>query len=79
MAGIRHPRLTQGLRPTKIRGRMHLYASLGPGSESYWKKLRMKPGELPIGVIVGSVEIIDCKYFKDDDCYGDKLKNPKRY
>lgn len=66
-------------RATKIRGRVYLYASLGSGNESYWKKMRMEPGDLPTGVIVGSVEIVDCKYFEDDDCYGYKLKNPRRY
>lgn len=66
-------------RPTKIRGRVYLYASLGAGHESYWKKMKMQPGDLPTGVIVGSVEIVDCKYFEDDDCYGYRLKNPRRY
>lgn len=66
-------------RATKIRGRVYLYASLGPGADSYWKRLKMQPGDLPTGVIVGSVEIVDCKYFEEDDCYGYKLKNPRRY
>lgn len=66
-------------RPTNIRGRVYLYASLGSGHESYWKKMKMQPGDLPTGVIVGSVEIVDCKYFEDDDYYGYRLKNPRRY
>ena len=66
-------------RQTHIRGLVYLYASLRNGEASRWKKLRLEPGSLPTGEIVGSVEIVDCVYFKDDDCYGYKLKNPKRY
>ena len=66
-------------RPTKIRGRVYLYASLRPGEASCWKKLGYEPGDLRSGVIVGSVEIVDCKYFEDKGYYGYKLKNPKRY
>lgn len=66
-------------RPTKIRGRVYLYASMSPGNENYWDEMDMQPGDLPTGVIVGSVEIVDCEYFEDDDCYGYKLKNPRRY
>lgn len=58
---------------------MYLYASKRPGDDSRWKKLGFEPGELPAGVIVGSVEIVDCKYFEDGDYYGYKLKNPRRY
>ncbi len=50
-------------RQTHIRGRVFLYASKKNGEESHWKKLRLNPGELPTGVIVGSVEIVGCKYF----------------
>lgn len=66
-------------RPTKIRGRVYLYASLTPGEAKYWKMVGLNPGELPTGVIVGSVEIIDCVWFPKYSCYGYKLANPKRY
>lgn len=66
-------------RPTKIRGRVYLYASKKDGEASRWKKLGFRPGELPAGLIVGSVEIVDCKYFDNYECYGYKLKNPRRY
>ena len=66
-------------RPTKIRGRVYLYASLKPREDGNWKRLKMTSDDVPTGVIVGSVEIVDCVYFEDDDCYGYKLKNPKRY
>jgi hypothetical protein len=66
-------------RQTHIRGRVYLYASKKPGELSRWKKAGFEPGELPTGLIVGSVEIVDCIYFAKLQCYGYKLKNPKRY
>ena len=66
-------------RQTHIRGRVYLYASRGSADYSRWKKLRLEPGDLPTGVIVGSVEIVDCKYFETHGCYGYKLKKPRRY
>lgn len=65
-------------RPTKIRGKVYVYASLKPADTSGWKKLGLEPGDLPTGVIVGTVEIVDCKFFPQHDCYGYVLKNPKR-
>ena len=66
-------------RPTKIRGRVYLYASLTPGEASRWKNTGFNPGELPSGVIVGSLEIIDCKWFPKLQCYRYELAKPKRY
>lgn len=66
-------------RPTKIRGRVYLYASLKPRLDGNWKKLKMNPSDAPTGVIVGSVEIVDCVYFENNEIYGYKLKHPKRY
>jgi hypothetical protein len=66
-------------RQTHIRGRVYLYAAKGAGDLARYKRLGVEPGELPIGAIVGSVEIVDCKYFEDKETYGYKLKNPKRY
>jgi hypothetical protein len=48
-------------RPTNLRERVHLYAALTPGALKDWKALRVSPGELRTGAIVGSVEIVDCK------------------
>jgi hypothetical protein len=56
-------------RSTKIRGRVYLYASKKPGAESDWEHLEMQAGDLPTGVIVGSVEIVDCECFGEND-YG---------
>ena len=65
-------------RPTKIRGRVYLYASKRAGDAERWEKLGFQPGDLPTGLIVGSVEIIGCKEYGPGD-YGYQLKKPKRY
>ena len=55
-------------RPTKIRGRIYIYASLTPAFSN---------GEdLPLGVIIGSVELFDCT--KGPRGYEWHLRNPKR-
>jgi hypothetical protein len=62
---------------TRIRERVYLYASITPADNpSFWKKVKKAPGELPVGLIVGSVEIVDC--IEDEYGYAYKLKNPKR-
>jgi hypothetical protein len=66
-------------RPTLIRGRVYLYASLRAGAADRWEGTGFEPGDLPAGLIVGSVEIVDCVYFKEDKLYGYKLAKPKRY
>ena len=66
-------------RPTNIRERVYLYASLTPGgSQADWRHLKKEPGDLPTGVIVGTVEIADCRYDERDACYHYLLKNPQR-
>jgi hypothetical protein len=64
---------------THKRGRVYLYAAKGAGDLARYKKLGVEPGDLPVGVIVGSVEVVDCIYFEDENLYGYKLKNPRRY
>jgi hypothetical protein len=68
-------------RQTHIRGRVYLYVSLREVADSpFWKKIGYGPGELPTGVIVGSVEIVDCEpsaITRGEFQY--KLKNPRRY
>ena len=55
-------------RPTKVRGRIYIYASLTPAFSN---------GEdLPHGVIVGTVELFDCRKSPRD--YEWNLRNPKR-
>lgn len=63
-------------RPTSIRERVYIYASLTPGWEKDFDSMGLAPGELPTGVLVGTVEITDCSgrpgYYKWH------LKLPKR-
>jgi ASCH domain len=47
-------------RPTNIRERVYIYASLTPGDREDWEAMHLQPGDLPIGVLVGTVEICDC-------------------
>ena len=63
-------------RRTNIRERVYVYASKTPGPAERWKKVRREPGELPVGVLVGSVEIAACKGNRGD--YAWKLVRPKR-
>jgi len=64
--------------PTNIRGHVWVYASLRPADDpSAWKKTWKTAAELPAGVIVGSVEIDDCRKLGLRS-YAYALKNPKR-
>jgi len=63
-------------RLTNIRGRVYIYASITPGDEDDFEKIKCKPGELPTGVLIGSVEIADCT--RKRNVYHWHLKNPKR-
>lgn len=63
--------------PTKIRERVYLYASLSPRTDKEaWRGMTKLKGQLPLGLIVGSVEIVDCR--PDPDGYAYKLAAPKR-
>lgn len=63
-------------KPTKRRGRIFIYASLTPGPEEEWEDMDMRPGDLPTGVLVGTVEIVDCT--EGDYGYEWQLANPER-
>jgi ASCH domain-containing protein len=65
-------------RPTNIRGRVYVYASLQPGKAKDFKRINAELSELPTGVIVGSVEVVGCRYSTRYECYAYKLANPKR-
>jgi hypothetical protein len=67
-------------RPTNIRERVYLYASLTPaeGSARAWRSLGKQPGELPSGAIVGTVKIVDCRWDNRRECYAYVLRDPKR-
>ena len=68
---IRQPYAEQVLRGTKkieyrskstnIRERVYIYASLTPGYSEDWDDMQLQPGDLPVGVLVGTVEISDCR------------------
>ena len=63
---------------TAIRERVFLYASLRPfDGESQWRKLRKRPGSLPTGQILGTVEIVGCVRNSDGD-FKYKLSAPER-
>ena len=60
---------------TYIRGRVYIYASKTPRIDAY-KKMKVEPGTFPVGVLVGTVEIVDC--IKKSGEYHWILANPKR-
>lgn len=62
---------------TRIRERVFLYASLKPGATRDWRKVRSRPGDLPIGKIVGTVEITGSRLLADGT-YAYQLRAPKR-
>ncbi|MBE7435438.1 MAG: ASCH domain-containing protein [Anaerolineales bacterium] len=62
-------------RNTNIRGRVYIYASKKPRVDIY-KKMKVEPGTFPAGVLVGTVEIVDCKEKSGE--YHWILAKPKR-
>jgi hypothetical protein len=63
-------------RPTNIRESVYIYASLTPGDPDDFRKMNIQPGELPTGLLVGTVEIVDCIGSLGN--YSWILENPKR-
>lgn len=48
---------------TNLRERVYLYAAKQPfENEEAWRRAGANPGELPVGVLVGTVEIVDCAW-----------------
>ncbi len=65
------------IRPTNIRGRVYLYAAQKPVDwPAGWRQVNAEPGDLPTGVIVGTVDIVGCR--RHGDGYAYILSNPKR-
>ncbi|MBL0348663.1 hypothetical protein [Candidatus Villigracilis affinis] len=61
---------------TNIRGRVYIYASKTPKLEAY-EKMKIRPGTFPVGVLIGTVEIVDCKESQGvslDTCQPKRLK-----
>ena len=83
---IRQPYAEQILRGTKkveyrnrltnIRGRVYIYASMTPGDARVFAEMNAQPGDFPTGVLVGTVEIVDCTGKAGD--YQWYLANPQR-
>ena len=66
-------------RATNIRERVYIYAGRRPADDLLlWFKLGMQPGDLPTGVIVGTVEIVGCDWYAAGNCYAFELRRPKR-
>lgn len=64
--------------PTNIRGKIYIYASMTPGDKDIWDACKLEPGDLPTGVILGTVELVDCKDKTGNaGNYEWLLKNPK--
>jgi ASCH domain-containing protein len=63
-------------RPTNIRERVYIYASKSPRPIQDWEEAGVTPGDLPTGVLIGTVEITDCTGRPDD--YEWQLSKPKR-
>jgi ASCH domain len=67
---IRQPYVEQILRgtkrieyrsmPTRITDQVLIYASATPGPAEEFEKMRIQPGDLPTGAIVGAVDIVGC-------------------
>jgi hypothetical protein len=63
---------------TRIRGAVYLYAAMKPGNPDYYSQLKIEPGTPPTGLIVGTVEIVECKYRVLHRDYEWRLANPVR-
>jgi hypothetical protein len=66
--------------PTRIRGAVYLYAANRPADWAPgWRQAGCAPGELPTGCIVGTVEIVDCRWDEAERQYRYILQNPRRF
>jgi len=63
-------------RPTNIRERVYLYASLRLADEATYREFGYEVDQCPRGVIVGSVEIVGCT--GEENEYEIQLARPKR-
>jgi hypothetical protein len=64
-------------RPTAVRGRVYVYASLKPRPLVDWRGMQLGPEDVPLGLIVGTVEIAGCRQLGAGE-YAWALKSPKR-
>jgi hypothetical protein len=62
---------------TRKRERVYIYASRIPAADdSVWQSLDAAPGDFPTGVLVGTVEIVDCRGVPGD--FEWQLSKPER-
>lgn len=61
---------------THTRERVYIYASKKPGPARVFAEMNAKPGDFPVGVLVGTVEVVDCTGEAGD--YEWHLANPER-
>ena len=67
-------------RPTRIRERVFIYAALKPAIwPQEWRKVRKHPGDLPRGGILGTVEIVDCRFDRRTGNYAYVLRGARRF
>lgn len=64
-------------RPTTIRGRVYVYASLKPRPREDWKGVSVGPKDVPLGVIIGTVDVTGCGPLRTGE-YAWSLKTPVR-
>ncbi len=74
MRGAKKVEIRSG--PVNIRERVYIYASKTPGEKEAFKEIKKHPGDLPVGVLVGTVEITGCTGKPGD--YKWHLSNPER-
>jgi hypothetical protein len=66
-------------RPTEIRERVYIYASRSPSrDEPAWRAVGMPIGSLPVGAVLGSVEIVGCRFNGRAGTYEWLLRASKR-
>src|SRR5262249_52856213 len=63
-------------RPVRLRGRVYVYACKSPGPAEVYSRNRLDAADLPHGVLVGTVEIVDCT--GSDGEYQWHLARPQR-
>lgn len=64
--------------PTKVRGRVWIYASKTVDKEAMQGLVIPDDGEFPTGVIIGSVEVTDCEWDPDNEEFIWSLAKPER-
>jgi hypothetical protein len=58
MLGVK--RVEYRTQSTTVRERVYIYASMTPGHPADFRSMKVEPGDFPVGVIVGTVEVVDC-------------------